>query len=53
MSSAPDERPPRPLALDVELDPDVTSDEREEGESTPERQRLRRMLEDVPPHHGD
>jgi hypothetical protein len=39
--------------LGVDLDPETTSDERDDTDAQDEQDRMRRMLEDVPPHHGD
>ena len=51
--------PPKPLDLDVDLVPDQTTDDTDEGWGTESRAEkdpatlLRRYLDETPPHHGD
>jgi hypothetical protein len=42
---------PKPLDLDVDLDPDLTQDELSHDAAGEQRERTQQMLEDVPPHH--
>ena len=42
----------KPLKLDVDLDPAITTDELDDPSQTDEKKRLRSLLDDVPPHHG-